>query len=117
MNETDSILTSVKKLLGINEECEEFDADILMNINAAIETLRQIGIGPENGFIVYTKDQVYEDYLGEDKLVVNSVKMYLYYKTRLGFDPPTNSSVLEQLKEAIKETEWRLNVQAETSYI
>ena len=30
-----SILTSVKKLLGIAEECTDFDADIIMYINMA----------------------------------------------------------------------------------
>ena len=34
-----SILTSVKKLLGIAEECTDFDADIIMYINMALFAL------------------------------------------------------------------------------
>lgn len=35
----DSILTSVKKLLGIDESYEHFDADIIMHINSALVIL------------------------------------------------------------------------------
>lgn len=111
----DNILESVKKLLGIDESCTAFDADIIMNINAAIFTLRQLGIGPKTGFVLTTGEEVYEDYLGDvDDYIVSEVKMYLYYKTRLCFDPPSSSAVLECLKEMIKEAEWRLNVDVET---
>lgn len=45
----DSILTSVKKLLGIAEECTDFDADIIMYINMALFALVQMGVGPVKG--------------------------------------------------------------------
>lgn len=108
---SDSILLSVKKLIGLDETCEEFDADILMNINAAIMTLRQLGVGPKDGYTVYSKEQIYEDYLGVDNKDIPLVRMYLSYKVRLGFDPPQSTTVMECLKEMIKETEWRLNAQ------
>lgn len=111
-----SILNSVKKLLGLLPETKEFDADILMNINAAIFTLQQIGIGSsEQLFIVEDETQTYEIFLGEDTNKLESqVKMYLYYKTKLAFDPPQNGSLFESLKEMIKEAEWRLNTEVET---
>lgn len=110
----DSILTSVKKLLGIQKDCTEFDQDVLMNINAAIFTLRQLGVvGEDEGFVVLNSYQTFEEYLGSGNLLIPQVKMYLYYKTKLGFDPPTSSFVLECMKEMIREAEWRLNVQAE----
>ena len=46
----DSILTSIKKLLGIVEEYEHFDPDIVMYINSAFSVLTQLGVGPEEGF-------------------------------------------------------------------
>lgn len=107
---SESILTSVKKLLGISEEMKAFDLDIMLNLNAAIATLRQIGIGPKEGYTVTSKDETYEDYLGEDYPETAQVKMYLFYKTKLGFDPPQSSIAVELIKEMIKETEWRLYV-------
>lgn len=107
-NKTESILTSVKKLLGIEETCEEFDIDIELNINAAIFTLRQLGIGPNTSFMVTSKSTTYADYLGEDSNLIPQVKMYLYYKTKLGFDPPSSATVMECMKQMIAEAEWRL---------
>lgn len=112
-SKSESILTSVKKLLGIEETCEEFDLDILMNINAAIFTLRQLGIGPAEGFQVTNKNVKYSDYLGEDSRLIPDVKMYLYYKTKLGFDPPTSSYVMDCIKQMISECEWRLNIEVD----
>lgn len=113
MEINESILLSVKKLLGIEPDYTQFDIDIIMNINAALQTLMQIGVGPETGFFITGDSETYKDYLGDDSKL-QMVRMYLFYKTKLGFDPPTNASVLESLKEMIKETEWRLNIQVDT---
>lgn len=112
-SKSESILTSVKKLLGIEEECEEFDLDIAMNINSAMATLRQLGIGPQEGFFISNKNATYEDYLGDNQRLIPQVKMYLFYKTKLGFDPPASSTVMECIKQMIAEVEWRLNVQVD----
>lgn len=109
MNENNSILTSVKKLLGIEEDYTEFDQDIIMNINAAIATLSQIGVGPSDGFIVTSKEDTYQDFLDDDNQKTSFIKMYLYFKTRLGFDPPSSSAVMETIKQSIQEIEWRLH--------
>lgn len=109
----ESILKSIKKLLGINSEIHEFDQDILMNINSAIFTLRQIGVGPEYGFTVTSEEETYEDFLGEGNKEIPQVKMYLFYKTKLSFDPPTSGTIIECIKEFIKEAEWRLHVQVD----
>lgn len=112
-----SILLCIKKLLGISEDFTGFDMDVLVHINSAIVTLYEIGIGPE-GFIITGKETTYEDYLGAECPYLGLVSSYLYFKTRLGFDPPTNSSVLEALKEMVREIEWRLNayVDPETTF-
>lgn len=110
----ESILNSVKKLLGILPETTEFDPDIIMNINAAISTLRQIGVGPNEPYLVTDAEQTFSSFLGEDSKETSLVKMYLFYKTKIGFDPPQSSIVMESIKEMIKETEWRLNVQVDS---
>lgn len=109
----ESILTSIKKLLGIAEEYAHFDDDIIMHINSAFMTLQQLGVGPSDGFIISSDEQVWNDFLGDTKKL-EAVKSYVYLKAKLIFDPPTSSFVLESINRQIQEYEWRLNVQAET---
>lgn len=110
-NISDSILSSVKKLIGISEEDESFDLDIMLNINAAAAVLFQLGV-LKKPFTVTSKEDIYEDMIpGGTEDVVNQIKMYFVYKTRLGFDSSTMSAtVIEVVKELIRETEWRLQV-------
>jgi hypothetical protein len=110
----ESILTSIKKLLGMTEEYTAFDDDIIMHINSVFMVLRQMGVGPEEGFYIEDKDATWEDYI-EDPLLWHGVKSYMYAKVRLIFDPPQNSSHIKCLEQTISEFEWRLNFQAETS--
>lgn len=111
----DSILNSVKKYLGYPVELTEFDSDIILNINAAIITLMQLGIGPTDPpFFISDSSSTYEDYLGDRIDLIGLVKMYFIYKTTLGFDSVSKSSMyIEMLKEQIREIEWRLNIEVE----
>lgn len=108
---SDSILSSVKKLIGIFEEDNSFDLDIMLNINAAISTLYQLGV-IEKPYSITSKEETYNDLIpngAED--VISQIKMYFVYKTKLGFDSSTlTSGVMETLKEMIKEAEFRLMV-------
>lgn len=110
-NLSDSILSSVKKLIGISEDDESFDLDVMLNINAASSTLFQLGV-LEKPYTVTSKEDLYEDLIpGGSEDVVNQIKMYFVYKVRLGFDYSTLSgAMIEVLKEMIKESEWRLMV-------
>ena len=105
----DSILTSIKKLLGPEEIYEHFDADIVMHINSAFSTLTQLGVGPEEGFVIKDKTAIWKDFIQDDKLL-EFVKTYIYLKVKLVFDPPLSSSVLDAMNRQINELEWRLNV-------
>ena len=105
----DSILTSVKKLLGVGEEYTHFDDDIIMHINSVIFILTQIGIGPDEGFAITSKDQTWNDFL-QGRINIESVKSYVYLKVRLLFDPPSNSFLVEAIERQISEYEWRLNI-------
>ena len=109
----ESILTSTKKLLGITEEYEHFDADLIMHINSVFMILNQLGVGPESGFVITGKDEKWSDYI-PDPVKVAPVKTYIYQKVRLIFDPPVNSAVTESYKQMIQEFEWRMNVVAES---
>lgn len=105
----DSILTSIKKLLGITEDYEHFDADLIMHINTVFMILTQLGVGPENGFSIIGKENTWSEYMPEGQRL-EAVKSYVYLKTRLLFDPPQGSSVMEAIKNNISELEFRLNV-------
>lgn len=107
----ESILNSIKKLLGITEDYTHFDADIVMHINTILATLNQLGIGPENGFAIEDEDAEWKDLLGDDTRL-NLVKSYVHLKVRLLFDPPLSSSVLEAINNSIKELEWRISIVA-----
>lgn len=111
MNE--SILTSIKKLLGMTADYTHFDTDIIIHINTVFMTLHQLGVGPEEGFKIEDESSVWEDYIEEEDNL-EAVKTYIYLKAKLVFDPPTSSAVMEANKQMIQELEWRLNVQAES---
>lgn len=110
----DSILTSIKKLLGITEEYEHFDQDIIIHINSVFMILNQLGVGPSNGFSITDKTAVWSDFISEGANL-ESVKSYIYLKVRLLFDPPTTSAVMESMNRMISELEFRLNVSVELS--
>lgn len=109
----DSILVTIKKMLGIDDSYEHFDTDIIVNINTIFMMLNQLGIGPTNGFSIKDKSSIWDDYISVDYLNMEAVKTYIYLRVRLLFDPPTNAFLVEAIKSQIKEIEWRLNVQAE----
>lgn len=107
----ESILLSVKKLIGLSEDDNSFDLDMVMHINAALSVLYQLGV-LTTAYTVDSVDDTWDNMLpGINEDVKNQIKMYLFYKTKLGFDSTTlGSAVIEIIKESIKEIEWRLMV-------
>lgn len=111
----DSILNTIKKMvLGTMpdnsdnpEEDAAFNTDIIVNINAAFSILTQLGAGPKDGFFIVDDSTTWTDYIADTK-AVEMVKMYVYLKVRLGFDPPASSSGVDLMKEQAKEYEWRI---------
>lgn len=112
MDITESILTSIKKMLGIVEEYETFDADLIMHINSVFSILTQLGVGSSKGFMIQDKSAVWIDFLSDDAQLM-LVKSYMYLKVKLLFDPPLGSAVIECYNKQISEYEWRLNIAAE----
>lgn len=108
----DSILTSIKKTLGVVESYTHFDSDLIMHINSTLSILRQIGVGPSEGFSIVDKTQTWNDYLS-DSHKLEFVKSYIYMKVRLLFDPPASSPIIESIKQAISELEWRIQIEVD----
>lgn len=103
----ESILASVKKVLGIDEIHTAFDEDIILHINSVFAILQQMGVGPENGFSISDDSAIWTDYIS-DVNQLNFVKSYIYLKVRLLFDPPVSSGAIESMNKSISELEWRL---------
>ena len=109
----ESILNSIKKLLGIAEDQDHFDADIIMHINSVFSVLTQLGVGPAEGFVIEDDINVWNEFL-DDNAKIQSVKSYMYLKVKLLFDPPLSSAVISSMERIINEFEWRLNNTAES---
>lgn len=108
----DSILNSIKKLLGIPIEQEHFDTDVIMHINSAFSDLWELGVGPEEA-VKITNDNDSWELFTQEATNYENVKEYVYISVKLIFDPPLSSSVLAAYERKLKELEWRLTVKAE----
>lgn len=112
----DSILNSIKKLLGIDPSYTNFDQDITMHINSVLTILTQLGVGPSEGFVVEDEGTEWRDYIPDDAPAkIEAIRSYIYLKVKLLFDPPLSSAVIESTNRLISELEWRINVAAEAS--
>lgn len=105
----DSILDSVKNALGIVTEYRYFDSQILLHVNSVFTILQQLGVGPSDGFSITDETAAWSDFL-EDPSSLSLVQSYMYLRVRMLFDPPTNSFLMDSMKQQIQEYEWRLNV-------
>lgn len=111
----ESILKSIKNMLGISEKDDSFDIDIIIHINTALMTLMQLGVGPSDGFRIEDEITEWGEFISTDDKRYEAVKTYVYLKVKLVFDPPLNSYVLASMEQMAKEYEWRLNNAVETA--
>lgn len=109
---SESILNSVKKVLGLEPDYTPFDLDVLMHINTAFSTLHQLGIGPSDGFMIEDDTTTWDAFLG-GVLPLNSVKTLIFMKVRMIFDPPGTAALVSAYERQIQELEWRLSVYRE----
>jgi hypothetical protein len=105
----DSILNTIKKLLGIDSNYTAFDVDILVFINSTFMALTQLGVGPTTGFSISSATTTWNNYLPDGSLL-EGVKAYMAQKVRMQFDPPTTSYLLDALNRTLTELEWRISV-------
>lgn len=108
----ESILLSIKKMLGLGDDYDVFDMDIMIHINMVFNILNQIGCGPKEGFSIKSYNEVWSDYLGDSRKL-EMVKTYVYLKVRQIFDPGTSSALNNAIDAQIKELEWRISVQVD----
>lgn len=111
----DSILTTTKELSGVMATYDSFDKDIIMYINSVFLVLKQLGVGPTEGFAITGETETWSDFIPNNAVLRESVKAYMGSKVRLKFDPPTSSALLEALNRDVAESEWRLNAEAEST--
>lgn len=104
----DSILNSIKKLLGSYEDDTDFDIDLIININTALAILTQLGVGPSEGFSITGSTETWSDFIDLSMASMEQVKLYVYLRVKLIFDPPMSSTVIEAYKRQMDELEWRL---------
>lgn len=108
---TDSILKTIAKLLGFNDEYDCFNLDLIVFVNTAFNFLTQLGIGPDEGFRITGVDEVWSDFTN-DKILLEMVKSYVYMKVKLSFDPPSSGTVMQAYKDQLQELEYRIYIQA-----
>ena len=112
----EKILSSIKKLLGLNDGVTVFDTDIVIHINTVFANLTQMGVGPKDaegkniGFKISTGNEVWGDFTDND-ILIDNVKTYIYIKVKMVFDPPTSSALIDAYNAQAKELEWRLYTQ------
>jgi hypothetical protein len=117
---TDSILLSTKRTLGLADDYEVFDQEIILHINSVLgTTLNQLGIGPDLGFMITGPEETWEEFIGPgpngvgNEIRYNMVKSYMYLRIRMLWDPPSVGYVVTEWREQIKEMESRLNIMRE----
>ena len=108
----DSILDSIKKLLGIQPEYRAFDEDLIIHINTVFAVLNQIGIGPQEGFFIVDETTNWDEYMSDINQA--SVRTYVYLKVRLLFDPPGSGILVDSINRMISELEWRLYLEGDS---
>lgn len=103
----DSILSTIKNMLGPELDCTDFDTEIIIDINTVLMVLAQLGVGPDVGLTITDDKNSWTELLG-DRKDLEAVKTYIYLKVRLIFDPPLNSFLVEAINRQITELEWRI---------
>ena len=111
----ESILKSIRKLIGPEDDYTHFDPDIVIHINSAINRLFQLGVTSAKGFRVTSEDETWGDLFGGDEEVIDMCKTFIYYKVKMGFDPPTSSIAAEAINSEIDKQEWLINVWVESN--
>lgn len=110
----ESILTSIKKLLGLGADYSPYDTEIIMHINNTFMTLTQLGVGPANGFRIVDEMATWSEFIPPEHILFGSLETYIYMKVKLIFDPPSSSAVIQAYQTSIKEFEWRVETAVNT---
>lgn len=107
----DSILATVKKMLGLDTDYDAFDIDLITHINSVFMVLNQLGVGPITPFTITGSNETWSSF--STTTDVEALKTYMYIRVRLLFDPPDKTSVSDSFQKICQELEWRMVVQVE----
>ena len=109
-----SILKTIRRMIGPDEDYEYFDTDLIIHINSAFARLCELGVGPEEPFYITGTEEVWSDFMEDG--YCERVKQYVYLSVKNIFDPPSSASVMNAYKEQIEKLEWLLKETAVTGY-
>lgn len=103
------ILDDVKTFLGLRNE-NEFDAEILGHIGSALSVLSQNSVGADLEDL--NSETTWDEFKNEEqkdqnKKMFASIKLYVYLKTKILFDPPAPNAA-DTAKQVIDELFWRI---------
>ena len=110
----ESILNTIKKLLGIDESYDAFDTDVIVNINTFLGVLNTLGVGVE-GFTIEDDSATWGEFLAANAVPLNEAKTYLYLRVRQVFDPPASGVLGSAFEKQIEELGWRMMVKIEST--
>ena len=105
---TESILDSIKIMLGNSVDDTNFDAELIIFINGALSIINKLGVGP-TGYKISNSSNTWDEFLG-DRTDLEEVKTNVYLRVRLAFDPPQNSFLVTSIKEQIMESTWYIEL-------
>lgn len=108
----ESILETIKKLIGVPQDYGVFDLDLIVAINSSFMILNQLGVGPEKPFSIKSSKETWADFFGDEEIFALA-KSYIYLRAKLLFDPPGSGVLHEAVERQISEFEWRMHVQAD----
>ena len=108
----ESILLSIKKLLGIDHEYKVFDQEIITHINTSFAILNQLGVGPSIGFFIEDESETWEGYISNYNFMM--VKSFVYISVKLAFDPPSSTALLDSMNRQLNELTWRLELEGQS---
>lgn len=110
----DSILKTIRRMIGPDEDYEHFDTDLIVHINAAFSRLCQLGVGPERPFRIHGLEETWCEFIDTGEL--EDVKQYIYLSVRVVFDPPASAVIMDAYQEQIRKLEWLLMETAAHGY-
>ena len=114
LRDSESILKTIRGLMGPSADYEYFDSDLIIHINAAFSRLCQLGIGPETPFRIKGIEETWSDFI--EPAYQEEIKQYVFLKVKLIFDPPGNGTIVNVYKEQIDMLEWTLKEVAQFGY-
>lgn len=89
----DSIFETIKAMIA--PEDDAYDVDLLFHVNSALHVVSQLGVGSPT--FSASKTSTWGEFVGDERLL-NVIKDYVYVRTRLEFDPPSSSYLVEVYK-------------------